>query len=204
MILYFSPQFCPFDVVASFSAEGGAQSSEDKGPKSSTSLETDAADQEDIFSIGTNFTHAGNGWSLLSSLGGSWVTDDTGDGDKTSFYQAGAQLGFGAFTIGLAGEIINNYDDAFQSDTPTGLVVEPDSDLWSAQIGGNYAWDAWTVGLGWTHSQMEITSSSDEDTIDYISLNGAYALGPGIALEGNLGYVNYDDDDNAEQADYDA
>src|SRR3546814_20529505 len=55
-ILYFSPQFGPFNVVASFSPEGGAQSSEDKGPESSTSLETDAADQEDIFSIGTNFT----------------------------------------------------------------------------------------------------------------------------------------------------
>jgi predicted porin len=83
-------------------------------------------------------------------------------------------------------------------------VVAPDSDLWTAQIGGNYAWDAWTIGLGWTHAAAEISSDSDEDTIDYISLNGAYALGPGIALEGNVGYTTYDDDDNVENADYDA
>jgi hypothetical protein len=203
-IIYFSPQIGPFNFVASFSPEGGAQSAEDKGPETSTSTETDAADQEDIFSVGTNFTHTGNGWSVLSSLGGSWVTDDTSDDDKTSFYQAGVQVGFGAFTVGLAGEIINNYDDALQSGTPTGAVVAPDSDLWTAQIGGNYAWDAWTIGLGWTHAAAEISSDSDEDTIDYISLNGAYALGPGIALEGNVGYTTYDDDDNVENADYDA
>lgn len=200
-ILYYTPQIGPFNFVVSYAPEGSAQQ---KGPTTSTSSERDGNDQEDILSVGTNFTYAGNGWSLLSSLGGSWVTDDTSDGNKTSFYQAGAQLGFGGFTVGLAGEIINNYDDAFGSTTPTGLVVAPNSDMWTVQVGGSYAWDAWTIGLGWTHGQMEITSSSDEDRIDYISLNGAYALGPGISLEGNLGYVNYNDDDNVQQADYDA
>jgi predicted porin len=140
----------------------------------------------------------------LGSLGASWITDDTSDDDKTSFYQAGLQVGFGAWTIGVGGEILNNYDDAFGSSTPTGVTVAPDSDLWALQIGGNYAWDAWTIGLGWTHAQAEITSSSDEDTVDYISLNGSYALGPGIALEGNVGYSNYSEDNNDANADYDA
>src|SRR3546814_10273407 len=36
-ILYFSPQFGPFNVVASFSPEGGAQSSEDKRSEEHTS-----------------------------------------------------------------------------------------------------------------------------------------------------------------------
>ena len=116
----------------------------------------------------------------------------------------GTLLALRAFTIGVAGEIIENYDDAFGSTTLTGLAVADESDLWAAQIGGSYGWDAWTIGLGWTHTEAEITSNSDEDTIDYVSLNGAYALGPGIDLEGNVGYVNYEDDDNAQNADYDA
>ncbi len=200
-LIYFTPQFGPFNFVVSYAPEANA---DDKGPEANTSSEFDADDQEDAISVGTNFTHDGNGFSLLGSLGGTWVTDDTGDNEETAFYQAGLQVGFGAFTIGAAGELIENYDDAFGSTTLTGLAVADDSDLWAAQIGGSYGWDAWTIGLGWTHTEAEITSNSDEDTIDYVSLNGAYTLGPGIDLEGNVGYVNYDDDDNAQRADYDA
>jgi predicted porin len=203
-ILYYTPQFGPFNFVVSFAPEANA---DDKGPTTSTSFDGGPGggdDQEDEIGVGMNFTHEGNGFSLLGSLGASWITDDTSDDDKTSFYQAGLQVGFGAWTIGVGGEILNNYDDAFGSSTPTGVTVATDSDLWALQIGGNYAWDAWTIGLGWTHAQAEITSSSDEDTVDYISLNGSYALGPGIALEGNIAYSNYDEDNNDANADYDA
>jgi hypothetical protein len=202
-LLYFTPQFGPFNFVVSYAPEANA---DDKGPTAGTSLEADADDQEDAFSVGGNFNHEGNGWSLLASLGGSWVTDDVGDSDETEFYQAGFQIGFGAFTVGAGGEIINNYNDAFGvTSTGGGDLVADDSDLWTTMVGASYAFDAWTVGLGWTHGQMEISSGGDEDTIDYISLNGAYALGPGIALEGNVGYVNYaDDDTDGADADYDA
>ncbi len=202
-LIYFTPQFGPVNFVVSYAPEANA---DDKGPTANTSSEFDADDQEDALSVGMNLTHEGNGFSLLGSLGASFVTDDTGDDDETEFYQAGLQVGFGAFTIGVGGEIINNYNDAFGvSTTGGGDPVADDSDLWSAQIGGNYAWDAWTIGLAWNHAQMEISSSNDEDTIDYVSLNGSYALGPGINLEGNVGYVNYDDDDGAGQdADYDS
>lgn len=200
-ILYFTPQLGPFVFVASFAPESNA---DDKGPTAGTSREPDDDDQEDQISVGGNFSHAGDGWTLESSLGASFVTDDVSDNDETEFYQAGLQIGFGGVTVGAAGEIINNYDDAFLSGTPTGLVVDSDSDLWTVQIGASYARDNWIVGLGWTHGRMEITSGSDEDTIDYVSLNGAYELGPGIALEGNIGYVNYMDDDGAQNADYDS
>ncbi len=197
-ILYYTPQFGPFNFVVSYSPNAGA---EDVGPTAGTN-ESDGP--RDIVSVGSNFTHEGNGFSLLASLGGSWVlTDD--NNDEAEFYQAGLQVGFGAFTVGVGGQILNNYDDAFGvTSTGGGDAIDPSSDLWTAQIGGNYSWDAWTIGLGWTHGQMEITDSGDEDTIDYISLNGAYALGPGIALEGNVGYVDYDDDDDDQNADYDA
>lgn len=203
-LLYFTPQFGPFSFVVSYAPEANAA---DKGPEAGTSLDTPLGvddDQEDQVSVGANFIYEEDDWSLTSSLGASFILDDTSDSDKTEFYQAGLQLGFGGLTVGAAGEIIDNYDDAFLSGTPTGLVVAPDSDLWTAQAGVSYAWGDWIVGLGWTHGQMEITSGGDEDTIDYISLNGAYALGPGIALEGNIGYVSYDDDDNAQTADYDS
>ncbi len=201
-IIYFTPQFGPFNFAVSYTPNASA---EDVGPTAGTP-ESDGP--RDLVSVGSNFTHEGNGWSLIASLGGSWVlTDD--NSDEGAFYQAGMQVGFGAFTVGVAGEILENYDDAFgvgpaSGGNATQLAVAQDSDMWGAQIGASYAWDAWTVGLGWNHHQMEIASSSDEDTIDYISLNGAYALGPGIALEGNVGYVNYDEDNDDANADYDA
>lgn len=134
------------------------------------------------------------------------MLDDTADSDEAEFYQAGLQVGFGAFTIGVGGEILNNYNDSFGiATTGGGEAISDDSDLWTAQIGGNYAFDAWTLGLGWTHAQVEVASGGDEDVIDYISLNGAYAIGPGIDLEGHVGYVNYDDDSSTlADADYDA
>jgi hypothetical protein len=207
-VLYYTPQFGPFNFVVSFAPEGNAQG---KGPTTSTSLDggPGAGDdsQEDEIGVGMNFTHEGNGFSLLGSLGASWITDDTADDKKGAFYQAGLQVGFGAFTIGVGGEIINNYNDAFGvSTTGGGDTVADASDLWTLQIGGNYAWDAWTIGLGWTHAEAEITSGSDQDSIDYISLNGSYALGPGIALEGNVGFVSYSEDTDSatNPADYDA
>jgi hypothetical protein len=202
-LIYFTPQFGPVNFVVSYAPEANA---DDKGPTTNTSSELDGDTQEDAVSVGMNITHEGNGFSLLGSLGASYIIDDTADDDETEFYAAGLQVGFGAFTIGVGGEIINNYDDAFGvTSTGGGDPVAPDSDLWTAQIGGNYAWDAWTIGLAWTHGEMEISSSGDEDTIDYVSLNGSYALGPGINLEGNIGYSNYDDDDtDGNPADYDA
>ena len=74
---------------------------------------------------------------------------------------------------------------------------------WVGSLGVTYAWDAWTVGLTWSHGEYETSSSSDNDNLDTIQFTGAYALGPGISLEGMVGYSDYDDDDGAQNADYD-
>jgi predicted porin len=67
------------------------------------------------------------------------------------------------------------------------------ADYWVAGVGGSYNWDAWTVGLSWSHGDYEYAASGNaSDTIDIIQLTGRYDLGPGISLDGMVGYNTLD------------
>ena len=71
--------------------------------------------------------------------------------------------------------------DAFNSD-----------DAWVATAGASYTIDAVSVGLQGMYSKWEVWGDSGHDQIWAISLNGAYALGPGINLEAQVMYNKYD------------
>src|SRR5262249_41651087 len=62
------------------------------------------------------------------------------------------------------------------------------TDYWVAGVGATYNWEAWTVGLAWSHGDYEYTPSNDNDTIDIIEFTGRYDLGPGISLDSMVGY----------------
>lgn len=51
-LIYFTPQFGPFNFAVSYAPEGDAQ---EKGPTAGTSTETDGATQEDVVSVAGNF-----------------------------------------------------------------------------------------------------------------------------------------------------
>jgi hypothetical protein len=161
---------------------------QDVGPGAGT-FAKGAAAQRDIFSAGATFSRDFDDVSLLIGGGASFVGHDDTDNKESSFMQAGFQVGVGGFTVGAAGSFGNNYSDSFGNTVPA-----INSDYWTVQVGGNYAFEAWSVGLEWTHGEFEIATSSDEDSFDHISLNGSYAMGPGIALEAQASYVDYEDD----------
>jgi predicted porin len=61
-----------------------------------------------------------------------------------------------------------------------------------------YTLDAWTFGAQYSHQLAELDGSSNDDlTLDRAVLTANYALGPGIDLDGEVGYtwVNTDSDD---------
>ncbi|MEX0696340.1 MAG: porin [Dongiaceae bacterium] len=199
-LTYFSPVFGGFQFGVSYQPNAPDQ---DTGPGGGTFAKGTPA-QRDIFSAGATFSRDFDNVSLLVGGGASFVGKDDSDPNEATFYQAGFQVGFGGFSVGAAGSVGNDYQDSWGSTTPTGLVVATNSDYWTAQVGGSYTFEAWSVGLEWTHGEFEIASSSDEDTVDHIALTGSYALGPGIAIEGAASYVDYNDDDNVENAEYNA
>jgi predicted porin len=79
------------------------------------------------------------------------------------------------------------------------FVDEPpdtSADQWVYGAGGTYNWDAWTVGLGWTHGDYEKAIGANgvgpfNADHDIYSATASYALGPGIQVDGVLEYSDY-------------
>jgi hypothetical protein len=110
-------------------------------------------------------------------------------GNKAAWYQGGVQVGLGRFAVGASGAFYQNYAQA-------GFFAQgafPSDDAWVATVGGSYTIDAWSFGLQGMYSQWDYgggTIFSGTEDAWGASLNGAYALGPGISLEAQLAYTS--------------
>jgi len=206
-IVYFSPNFAGFSFAASFTPDNTEDTHNTLGG-AGTRFKNDTGQNSENFSVGANFTHDFNGINLIAGGGGTWSFDRENSGtDERRDYNAYAQVGFSGFTIGGAFGYRQNRGGDGSDDMIYGAGI-------------TYNWDAWTVGLGWTHGRYEmaqpgeiatgggagttVTLTSDiVDNYDVFALTASYALGPGIQVDGVLEYDNYDG--NGEQgraADY--
>jgi predicted porin len=68
----------------------------------------------------------------------------------------------------------------------------PSDDGWLVSAGASYTIDAWKFGLQGIYSRWQVWSGAGHDNIYGASLNLAYALGPGIELDGQVAYSKYD------------
>jgi len=91
-----------------------------------------------------------------------------------------------------------------------GPGAPPDAEAWKQlldRIGAAYQMDAWTFGLQYSHREtdFEITiGSAPFDDLglqqDRIVATVAYAIGPGMTIDGELGYTWIDTDPEFENA----
>jgi outer membrane protein OmpU len=87
----------------------------------------------------------------------------------------------GGFTVGANGTWRSNGQSA------------SGADHWVAGIGGTCNWDAWTVGLAWSHGDHEYFDSGNaSDKIDIVQLTGRYDIGPAISLDAMVGCNSLD------------
>jgi predicted porin len=96
-------------------------------------------------------------------------------------------LSFGNFAVGGVFEYFN---DAASFDGSNG-GLDQDGDFWVAGAGVSYSFDPFTVGLQYSHREDDIEDADADDSefsLDRIVLTGNYAMGPGIAIDGSLGY----------------
>jgi hypothetical protein len=199
-IIYFSPNFGGFSFAASFTPDNTEDTRNTLGGFATRSQEDFGQNSENL-SVGAQFTHDFNGVNLALGGGGTWSFDREGDvfdTDERADYNAYAQVGFSGFTIGGALGIRQNrgFDGS-------------DDLVWSAGV--TYNWDAWTVGLGYSHGRYElaqpgtpilgpggsVTTTATNDVADdsnIFSLTASYALGPGIQLDGVVEYYEYQGD----------
>jgi len=207
-VMYFSPSFGGLTFGVSFTPTGG-QRRAGGGLSYGTDVTAPGPGNagNNVLSVGVDYTHDFGGWNLTAGGGGEWAfTQYTPAGGQTtnrpSWYQAGLQIGFGHFAIGASGAYYVNYQHAgYASTTASG-----DDDGWVVSGGASYTIDAWSFGLqgeygSYQQSAAAIIGTSapgvnaDNEKMWGISFNTAYALGPGISLEGQVAYTqaNYGD-----------
>jgi outer membrane protein OmpU len=181
-IIYFSPTFAGFSFAASYAPDRRGEDSYSYWSQSGgTTLSNNSGQVQNVFSAALNFDHDFNGVSLATGIGfGEGQFEATGGAHNvTTTWGVDGHLivSFSGFTIGGAGVFRDNWQSA------------SGADYWVAGVGGSYNWDAWTVGLSWSHGDYEYAGSgSSSDTIDIVQITGRYDLGPGISLDSMVGY----------------
>jgi hypothetical protein len=202
-IEYFTPDFGGFTFGVSFTPTGGQRRA---GGGLSYGTDVTAPGSGDtgnnILSVAFDYTHDFGGWNLELGGGGEWAftqyTPAGGTtGNKPAWYQGGVQVGFGHFTVGFSGAYYQNY---IHDDYSAANTASPGDDGWVVAAGGSYTIDAWSFGLQGLYGSYQqsasavlLTSapgvSADNQIFWGVSLNAAYALGPGISLEGQVAYT---------------
>jgi len=200
-IVYFSPNFAGFSFAASFTPDN-TEDTRNTVDGAGTRFKDDPGQNSENLSVAGNFTHDFNGVNWVVGGGATWSLDrEASPNDERHDYNAYAQVGFSGFTVGGA----FGYRGSRGSDGSDDLI-------WGGGV--TYNWDAWTVGLGYTHATYEILQpghvfvaattggagtaipgvTSTSDIVDYsnvFALTGSYALGPGIQIDGVVEYDDY-------------
>jgi outer membrane protein OmpU len=210
-IVYFSPTFGGFNFAVSFAPDQirSAGGSGGNGGTFGVGLPNGAGGAfHDYLSVGVNFNHEfAGGTTLLAGISGDWAlagktnnTDAASDlPDKPSMYQAGFQLGFGSWSVGASGQYVNNYLGAGYLN-PTALfgttLASPSDDAYMITVGGSHTMGDLAIGLQGLYDHFSTSNGGfgggDHLTYSGVSLNGAYTLGPGISLEGQVAWTRSD------------
>lgn len=198
-LIYISPIFAGFQLNLSYTPNGADEwhngtdaggFSQVGGPHVGMPANDDEESRHNVSAYLT-YAYEGAGWNLTAGAGGSWEghvekVDGGPNRGTQDFYQAALNLGIGYFAVGGAFEYYNDLIDQGASKL----------DRWVAGIGAAYAYDSWTVGLQYSRLDQftENSATADEFQQDRVVLTGIYVLGPGINLDGELGYTWIDTD----------
>jgi outer membrane protein OmpU len=189
--VYITPSFAGFQLTASYTPNGGDERHGDGvGPHLGMPVNADNESRHN-FAGYLSYSFEGDGWGLTAGAGAAFeghVEQTPGPNrEEQDFYQAGLNLTFGNFSVGGVFEYFHDLAD--QGDV--------DVDAWVAGAGIAYTMDAFTVGAQYSHGDAEDDGADGGDsTQDRIVLTGNYALGPGINIDGEVGYTWLDENGN--------
>ena len=200
-VVYISPVFGGFQLHASYTPESTTKSHTNGGGPHIGMPPTDLGSSRHNVSAYLTYQYDAADWGLTAGLGGAWegkAEDEFVDPlfvEEQDFYQAGINLRFGDFSVGVAGEYFHDISTGGTDDEGNR------TDSWSAGIGMAYAMDAWTFGAQYSHRSIRADidfNGVDSDHFDIDQdravLTALYALGPGISIDAELGYTWLDTD----------
>jgi outer membrane protein OmpU len=183
-IVYITPNFGGFQMGVSWSPNGAHESAGVTGGHAGMPAVVNG-EQRNILDAYAVFKKDFDGWGLQWGGGGSWALSMGGTPSATQKkgedYQTGLNLSFGNLSVGgTFGYDKNSFGD--------------DRDYWFAGAGAAYKIDAFTVGLQYAYTTGEIAGPNIDRRINAVALNGNYAMGPGISLDGTVQYTWADGD----------
>jgi hypothetical protein len=183
-IVYFSPSFDGFQFAASFTPDN-TEDTRNTLNGFGTRSKTDTGQLSQNLSVAATFTKEFNGIALAVGGAGSFSFDRENNNspffDDRREYNAYARIGYAGFTFGGA----YSFRDT--------VFLGRDSEVYG--VGVTYDWSRYSVGFGWTHGRYEMSNFSNaEDNHDIYALTGSFQLGPGISIDGLLGFSDYNSD----------
>jgi outer membrane protein OmpU len=206
-IIYFSPLLYGFQLSASYTPNPDSETHGD-GVGAHTGMPAkifgtfgdDDADADSDASVYLTYSYQGRNWGLTWGGGASWEmgtdSSDFVNFKDQDFYQTGLNLDIGRFSIGGVFEYYNDIN-SFESipfDSATRL------DAWVAGGGVAYNYRAWTFGAQYSYREdtFRTLSNFGDTKIEQVQQRAVatvnYALGPGINLDGEVGYTWRDRD----------
>jgi predicted porin len=201
-IVYFTQPFTGFTFGLSY-APDDTQDTRNTVDGAATRFRDDLGQNSEDLSVAANYEREIAGVSVIVGGGATWsferegifpFFDLDGDGlpgpgeplcdasvDERESYRGHLIFEYAGFTLGGAAAYRKNSNACF--DGADGLVYG---------AGGIYAWDAWTVGLGWTHGEYDVGLTPVADEHDIVAFTAEYDLAPGISIDAVVEYSNYD------------
>jgi len=201
-LVYFTQPFTGFTFALSF-APDDTQDTRNTVNGAGTRFNNDLGQNSENFSVAANYEREIGSVTVIAGGGATWSFDregtfpffdlngnrrfDPGEPicdakvDERESYRGHVILEYAGFSLGGAAAYRVNSNACF--DGAHGLVYG---------VGGTYSWDAWSVGLGWTHGEYDIGLSRVADEHDIIAFTAEYDLAPGITVDAVMEYSKYD------------
>jgi len=188
-VVCFSPTFGGFNFAVSFTPDD-TEDTRNTTNGAGTRFNNNFGQNSENISVAATYEREFNGFGFIIGGGGSFSMDReysagfTSHSDNREELNAYAQFRYAGFTLGGA----YSYRDAVAEDFGEGDDI--DAEVFGA--GATYAWSRYAIGLGWTRGRYENGFTIGSDQYDVYALTGSYVLGPGITIDGLIGYSDYE------------
>jgi hypothetical protein len=192
-VMYTTPSFGGFQLAVSYTPSLNAETYVQAGVNGAGTPVIAEGTASHVVDAYATYAYKGDGWGLQVGGGGSWQLKQnhlTGANDGEGYaYQTGANFTFGGFSAGGIFEYRGIGGD--------------DNNAWVAGGGAAYAFDAYKIGVQYSHGWYDSLFSGagfgtdGHQSLDHVVATASYALAPGILLDAEIGYTWYKDTHDA-------
>jgi hypothetical protein len=189
-IVYTTPSFGGFQLFLSYTPSNNAEDYTQDGVDGHGTPHNIDGVAHHSFSVYATYAYTSDDWGINWGGGGSWQTEfnhagGANDG-RDSDYQTDLNLTFGNFAVGGVMEYFQQGGS--------------DNNAYVVGGGAAYSMDAWIFGMQGSHGHYNGTDAfsftadpGGSRNLNRVIATTQYALGPGVTVDGELGYTWFHD-----------